>query len=275
MKLRLMKSSPSFAVLIPSAGRPDVLFDTLTRQPFLNCPSTFISLHSDQWKVYRKVRRTFSRITYVPIMNPYGSTVLAREELRRRAVRERFNFYICADDNTHFQKQSLDNLVRGSMAYNKRHGLTVVGGMQGSTNMQAKPTRFDEAYAKKSGHCVGGFRFYEKIAMMFWCFPHELYSKISYCSLAVGMPNPGAMEDHTAALSCLKRGAHFVTCMDAPFVKKRFQKGGSGDFTARAVKIGLGWIRLGKLFPEYMAEVRMVWPYAKFYKIAATKKETK
>lgn len=270
MKLRL-KPRMGYAVLIPSAGRPDVLFDTLSKQPFLNRLSTIVALHHDQWAAYRKVRKAFKKVTYISIVNPYGSTVVSRESLRKYATELRYNFYICADDNTHYQEQSLINLVNASAAYNQRHGLTVVGGMQGSTNMKAKPTRFDETYAKRSGHTVGGFRFYEKIAMMFWCFPHELYSKFQYCDLEA-QKNPGAMEDHTAALNCLKLGACFVTCMDAPFVKKRFQKGGSGNFTERAKKIGLGWIRLGRLFPEYMAEVRMVWPYSKFYKIAGTRR---
>jgi hypothetical protein len=275
MKLRLKRPTPKYAVMIPSAGRASVLFDTLKRQPFLNASNVYIGLQSEQLKEYRKVIKTFDRCNFVTYQNPFGSTCVVREYLRQAAVHDGHDVYICADDNTHYQKQSLDNLVRASMVYNSGgRGPAVVGGMQGSTSMAAKPTRFDEAYAKKSGHTIDGLRFYRKIGMMFWAFPHELYSRIRYIEKPFPpRVNPGAMEDHTAALGCLKLGCTtFVVCMDAPFQKKRFQKGGSGNPVARAQKIGHAWYRLGELYPDYMGEVRMVWPYAKFYKIAERSK---
>lgn len=271
MKVRLRQIEMGrVAVMIPSAGRPNVLHDTLTRQPFLNHRDTYVGIQNDQWDDYFPVRKSFNKITYETYDNKFGSTCVARENLRRCVVAEEYDRYICMDDNTHFCEQSFDNLVRASFSY---PGVAVIGGMQGSTSMKAKPTRFDEAYAKKSGHTVGTLQFYEKIGMMFWSFPHSLYSKISYCSLAKDMPNPGAMEDHTAALGCLKVNpkTKFVICMDAPFVKKRFQKGGSGNPVARAEKIGLAWIRLAQIHPEFMAHVRMVWPYSKFLDIARNK----
>jgi len=135
--------------------------------------------------------------------------------------------------------------------------------------MNAKPSRFDEAYVKKSGFTKSGLRFYKKIGMMFWCFPHSLYSKIKYLEDWGDLRSAGCMEDHSIALACLKKGhTRFVVCMDAPFKKKRFQPGGQGSIGERARKIGLAWIRLGTLYPEYMSEVRMIWPYSKFYAIA-------
>src|SRR3990167_7250962 len=142
--------------------------------------------------------------------------------------------------------------------------------MQGSTSMNSKPSRFDEAYVKKSGHTVGGFRFYRKIGMMFWVFPHELYSKVQYYDpLMLEARDVGCMEDHSIALALLRLGhTNFVVCMDAPFKKKRFQPGGQGSTAERAKKIGQAWMRLGQLHPMYMEHVRMLWPYSKFYGIA-------
>jgi hypothetical protein len=252
-----------------SANRVPVLTETLTRQPFLNRPSTFIALHDDQWKQYRSVRKQWPKITYFSYPNPYGSVSVMCEHLRRAAMEtdDPFSRYVRADDNASFSEQSLHNLVRASMIYPKQP--VVVGGMQGSDKANAKPSRFDESYAKRSGHTVAGLRFYNKIAMMFWCFPHELFSKLRYPL------DRGCMEDHYAALTCLRMGATFVTCMDAPFKKKRFRPGGQGNFTERAKKIGYAWIRMGEMFPEFMGEVRMVWPYAKFYKIAEQMKKEK
>jgi len=223
------------------------------------------------------VRKDFARITYIQYDNPGGSTVVAREHLRRAAVAIGFKRYVCADDNTYYTEQSLHNLVKASLSFKKP---VVVGGMQGSMKMDAKPSRFDEAYVKKSGFTKNGFRFYRKIGMMFWCFPHELYSKACYLPeiwftsmKAPSIAHAGCMEDHTIALALLKTGfTNFVVCMDAPFMKKRFQPGGSGNLIQRATKIGLAWMRLGGQHPDFMAHVRMVWPYAKFYKIAKQRK---
>ena len=267
MKIRTRHDQAIACVLIPSAGRPGVLHTTLTEQRFLDRRSTFVGLQNDQWGDYKQVRRDFSSITYIRYDNPGGSTVVARERLRAHATSlDEFRRYVCADDNTYYTEASLTNLVRASLSFKQ---LTVVGGMQGSTSMNAKPSRFDEAYVKKSGFTKSGLRFYKKIGMMFWCFPHSLYSKIKYLEDWGDLRSAGCMEDHSIALACLKKGhTRFVVCMNAPFKKKRFQPGGQGDPRSRATKIGLAWIRLGALYPEYMSHVRMIWPYAKFYDIA-------
>jgi len=240
---------------------------TLTKQPFLNLKSTLVGIQNDQWEMYSKVRSKFANITYIRYDNPGGSTVVAREHLRRSAVAIGFKRYVCADDNTQYTQQSLVNLVQASLTFKKS---VVVGGMQGSLDMNAKPSRFDEAYVKKSGFTKGGMRFYRKIGMMFWVFPHELYSKVQYCAIDYApLETMGCMEDHSIALALLRTGfTNFVVCMDAPFIKKRFQPGGSGSLLQRAQKIGMAWIRLGRAHPDYMAHVRMIWPYAKFYKMA-------
>jgi len=272
MKIKLTKRS--YAVLIPSAGRPDTLYETLDTQDFLNRPSTFVGLHDNEWRDYADVRKEFDRTRFIRYENPGGSTVVAREQLRRAAVHVGFQRYVCADDNTYFTEASLENLVRASFIYKPQP--VVVAGMQGGLGPNTKPSRFDEAYVKKSGHTIDGLRFYRKIGMMFWCHPHELYSKCTYlpgdpsmldCQMA------GGMEDHTIALAYLTRGfTNFVVCMDAPFKKKRFQPGGQGTSVERAWKIGLAWQRLGNRFPDFMSEVRMVWPYSKFYKMVERSK---
>jgi hypothetical protein len=267
-------ANTTYAVLIPSAGRPEVLFDTLDNQRFLNRPSTFVGLHNTQWRDYWRVREAFGRVRFIRYDNPSGSTVVARENLRQAAVARGFQRYVCADDNTYYTETSLENLVRASFVYTPRP--VVVGGMQGGLSADTKPSRFDEAYVKKSGHTVGGLRFYKKIGMMFWIFPHSLYSKAYY--LPKGWMDPlGCMEDHSMALCLMKhlQFSNFVVCMDAPFKKKRFQPGGQGGPSERAAKIGLAWMRLGTLYPEFMSEVRMVWPYAKYYKLVEKLNERK
>jgi hypothetical protein len=98
MAVRVKIRKYSYAVLIPSKGRPEVLLKTLRAQPFLNRPSTFIGLEQKELKAYRKVRDEFWKISYVLYDNPVKSGTLARELLRQSATEKKFDRYVLSDD---------------------------------------------------------------------------------------------------------------------------------------------------------------------------------
>lgn len=252
MKIKL-KATRSYAVLIPSKGRPDVLQKTLRAMPFLNRPNTFVGVEEREVKKYSKVRKEFSAITWVVYVNPVGSGTFAREQLRQAAVKFDYKFYVLSDDNTKFTRQSLTNLVRAALIYPVQP--CIVAGMHGTAE------HFDSSRIKKSTEVHGGLRFYKKRSAMYWAIPHVLYSKMKYTI------DEGCMDDVQVTFAAYDAGILAqVICMDAPFQKKRYAPGGYGGIGERVRKVGIAVQRFAKTHPQYMEKVRVTFPWTQIEK---------
>jgi hypothetical protein len=253
MAVRVKIRKYSYAVLIPSKGRPEVLLKTLRAQPFLNRPSTFIGLEQKELKAYRHVRKEFFKVTYVVYDNPVKSGTLARELLRQSATEKKFDRYVLSDDNTRFTERSLENLVRASFVYPTQP--CIVAGMHGTAE------HFDSGRIKKSTETHDGLRFYKKRSAMFWAIPHSLYSKMKYTV------DEGCMDDVQVTFAGYDRGiTALVVCMDAPFQKKRYSPGGYGGIGERVRKVGIAIQRFAKTHPQYMEKVRVTFPWTQIEK---------
>lgn len=57
-----------------------------------------------------------------------------------------------------------------------------------------------------------------------------------------------------------------VVCMDAPFSKARYKPGGYGGINERVRKVGLALIRFSQTHPQYMAKVRVTFPWTQIEK---------
>jgi len=248
-----VKLQRSFAVLIPSKGRPEVLLKTLRAQPFLNRPSTFIGVEEKERKKYLPVRREFDRVTWITYENPYGSGTYAREMLRQEATEVKFDRYVVTDDNTRYTEKSLKNLVRASFVYPIQPCL--IAGMHGTAE------HFDSGRIKKGVETHDGLRFYKKRSAMFWAIPHTLYNKMRY------VVDEGCMDDVqvTFAAFDMNLTAQMV-CMDAPFQKKRYMPGGYGGIGERVRKVGIAIQRFSQTHPQYMEKVRVTFPWTQIEK---------
>jgi len=242
-----------FAVLIPSKGRPEVLLKTLRAQPFLNRPSTYIGIENAEEKKYRKVQKEFKRITWVRYNNPVASGTLAREELRKAATAVGYERYVVTDDNTRFSQKSLLTLVHASFVYPIQP--CIVAGVHGTAE------HFDAGRIKRTLETHDGLRFYKKRSAMFWALPHKFYSKMRYTV------DEGCMDDVQVTFAAFDQGITAqVVCMDAPFAKKRYNPGGYGGINERVRKVGLALVRFSKTHPDYMAKVRVTFPWTQIEK---------
>lgn len=260
MKVTVSISKSTYAVLIPSRGRPDALHKSLSAMSFLNRSSTFIGLENREWVKYLPVRRAFSKITYVSYDNPLKSGTLAREELRKAATAKRFDKYVVTDDNTKFTYTSLLTLLKASDVYPVQP--CIVAGTHGTAE------HFDSGRIKNTLEVHGGIRFYKKRSAMYWVLPHKFYAKMRYAV------DEGCMDDVQVTFAAFDQGIFAqVVCLDAPFQKKRYQGGGYGKINERVRKVGLALIRFAQTHPSYMEKVRVTYPWTQIEKKLLKEKE--
>src|SRR6267142_3874357 len=140
--MKISLSKPTYAVLIPSKGRPDQLMKTLEKQSFLNRWNTFIGIQNDQREMYQEVMRCFDQVTWISFDNPTASGCVARESLRKVATGIGFRRYVPTDDNARYTEESLENLIRASVVYPTQP--CIVSGFHGTA------PHFDSAKIKKA-----------------------------------------------------------------------------------------------------------------------------
>lgn len=248
-----VKLQRTFAVLIPSKGRPEVLLKTLRAQPFLNRPTTYIGIEIAEVSRYRTVMREFNHIRWIRYDNPVNSGTYAREQLRQVATHDHYDRYVLSDDNTRFTEQSLENLVRASFVYPKQP--CIVAGMHGTAE------HFDSGRIKNTIETHKGLRFYKKRSAMFWVLPNALYKRMDY------IIDGGCMDDVQVTFAAFDMGITTqVVCMDAPFQKKRYAPGGYGGIGERVKKVGIAIQRFAQTHPQYMAKVRVTFPWTQIEK---------
>lgn len=229
----------SAAVLIPSRGRPDILAKTLAKMPFLNDAHTIIGIQRDEWERYRSVRADNQRIRYIVFENKEGSVGVAREMLRREAIKHNYNWYVATDDNAKFTAASLNALIQSAEAWQLRtKKLTFVCGMHSTA------PHFDRNLIKRK-ETVDGWTTYPGIGFIFHVMPHKWYETYQYPSGCF------ALEDRHMMLSAINAGhTEFRVCMDAPYSKSRYQPGGQGDINKRRWNCGRSIEQLAHDFPS-------------------------
>lgn len=255
-----IKRPRSFAVLIPSKGRPEELLKTLRTMPFLHRPSTYIGIEVVEAKAYAEVRKAFPQMRWIRYENPVQSGTLAREQLRQVATTDRYDRYVLSDDNTRFSEQSLENLVRASFVFPLQP--CIVAGIHGTAE------HFDSERIKQTLTTHGGLRFYKKRSAMFWVLPHEFYTQMKYTI------DRGCMDDVQVTFAAFDYGidaTRQVVCMDAPFQKTRYKPGGYGSVGERAWKVGVAIQRFATTHPRYMEKVRMTFPWTQIDKVSREK----
>lgn len=245
------QGAKSFVILIPSKGRPAQWVKTIKAMPWLNAPATFLGLETDEVQAYQHHMigaGIANRATIIQYDNPTGSVAVAREYLRRNAVKRSPDFYIVTDDNAkHKSFDVLVALVRCAAAWPK----TIVAGYHNTA------AHFDRGKIGKAED-RDGTRSYPQVGMILQVYDHELYTKYNYPAEAFGL------DDRHLALEALRSGWNFRVCMDAPFTKSRYQPGGQGPVESRARKTGLAISRLARDFPEYVGAVgtlRIPWQF--------------
>lgn len=248
-----VKVSHSYAVLIPSKGRPDVLMKTLEKQPFLNRDNTYIAVEEGQWSMYRHVRRQFSNAVWISFKNAAASGCIARERLRKVATDIGYQRYVPTDDNARYTERSLKNLIDSSFIYPTQP--CIVSGFHGTA------PHFDSAKIRKAVK-HGRFHFYHKWGAIFWAIPHSVYANMSYPA------DGGRMDDRFVSFAALKMGCtEWVVCMEAPFVKATRQKGGYSD-AGRTRMMGQSVVALARDYPEYMGKVVISFPWQQIIETA-------
>lgn len=229
----------NYAVLIPSKGRPAQWVKALKTMPWLNHQHTYLGVEQDEHAEYCAAMRAAGIVWYhkfVNYHNPEGSVAVAREYLRRVAVKDGFDYYVVTDDNAkHKDESTLHNLVQASCLWPN----SIVAGYHNTA------AHFDRGKIGKAKERQG-IRTYPQVGMILQVYPHDLYAEYKYPADAFGL------DDRHLALWALKRGFRFRVCMDAPFTKSRYQPGGQGPVEARARKTGLAIARLATDFPEYV-----------------------
>lgn len=230
----------SFAVLIPSRGRWDVLGRAFERMPFLNRPNVYLGVDTDEYREYtaRLPARSLLRARIVNYSNKEGSVGFAREQLRKAATVDKYAWYVATDDNAKFTEESLIALVQSAEAWAlKTEKLTFVCGMHSTA------AHFDRTLIKRK-ETVDGWTTYPGINFIFHAVPHAWYAKYSYPRGCF------ALEDRHMMLSAIDAGhREFRVCMDAPFSKSRYQHGGQGDITKRQWNCGRAIEQLAHDFP--------------------------
>lgn len=246
-----------FCVLIPTRGRPDILAKTLKKMPFLDSPGVFFGVQRDEHAAYECVHG-LTKAKVVLYSNPVGSVAVAREHLRRHAVTAtaapRWQYAVVTDDNATYSMESLNSLVAAAAAYQRFvNGRPVV-----MAGMHNTAPHFDRnLIAKKI--TVDRFTTYPNVAMIYQCYPMELFARYTYPADAYGL------DDRHFFLWAISQGVRdFRVCMDAPFTKSRYQKGGQGSIDERAQKCGHAIARLATDFPRYVGAtgtLRIPWQF--------------
>lgn len=239
------KGAVSYAVLIPSKGRPGVWGKALQKMPWLNHHDTYLGVETEEQADYLPFRLNCKFVVYD---NPLGSVAVAREKLRRHTT-GRYDYFVVTDDNAvHKSEAALHNLVRACAEYPAN---VVMAGYHNTAS------HFDRGKIGKATE-VNGLRSYPGVAMIFQCYPDTFYSRYVYPEQSFGL------DDRHFSLWALKNGMDFRVCMDAPFTKTRYQEGGQGPVEIRARKTGLAIARLASDFPEYVGAVgtlRIPWQF--------------
>lgn len=230
-----------FAVCIPSRGRGARVSRMWQRKMnFLDAPGVFFGVDKDGAKDYSVLVK---KANWFEITNPTGSVSCAREQVRRRAMSApgRYQTVVLTDDNATFTRDSLNALVRAQVAYQTKVGEPVVmGGLHGTAAHWDKDKVDDAA-------TVNGTRSYERVSMMFWAMPANLYEQYRHPDDAYGY------DDRHLVLWLISQGVrHFRVTPDAPFSKARYQLGGQGRIEERIEKNTNGTLCLLRDFPDYM-----------------------
>lgn len=239
----------SYATLIPSRGRSEILLRTLTKMPWLDDPDTYIGIQHDQEDAYAWLRKYKVRV--VTFANPEGSVGIAREALRNIAVAKGYDYYIATDDNAKFSQEGQHALIQAAEAWRVRFKrLTFMCGMHSTAS------HFDRGKIEHR-RVIDGWRTYPGIGFIFHCMPHAWYAAYRY---------PGgcfALEDRHMMLAAIDAGhREFRVCMDAPFSKQRYQPGGQGDTQKRIWNCGRAIEQLAHDFPQYVGmqgTLRLPW----------------
>lgn len=254
------QSDTPFAVLIPSRGRAAVLAKTLKRQPFLDAPGVYFGVEAKEFPDYACLHRLRHAVV-VQYGNPTGSVAVARENLRLALMKDSqhgasqfYTHVVVTDDNAAYTSDALTALVAATRAYARMCGRPVV-----MAGMHPTAPHFDRHRIAKTKLSVDRFTSYEHVAMIFQCYPMDLYKTYTYPSDAYGL------DDRHFFLWAIAHGVRdFRVCMDAPFKKSRYEAGGQGSIEERATKCGLAIARLATDFPQYVGAsgtLRIPWQF--------------
>lgn len=230
-----------FAVLIPTRGRSDLFHKTWARHPFLDDEDVIVGIQTDQKADYRWLDGTEMSVIGFP--NPEGSVGVAREFLRKHALRNRsYEYLVMTDDNARFTESSLKALVQSThYAETQTHSPVFMAGMHGTAS------HFDRGAIAKTQHEVGGFHLYRGVGAIFHCVNAEWMQTYRYPAACF------ALEDRHLFMTAIRQGhTDFRICMDAPFTKTRYQEGGQGDIKTRMWNCGRAIEQLAHDFPEYV-----------------------
>lgn len=254
--IRAGVDSIRYCTLIPSKGRAGAIAKLFKKMPWLLNHDTFLGIEPDEAAAYgAALGDMWGKIKITLYENPTGSVAVAREQLRRRAVAKgHYNYYVVTDDNAfHKSSEGLHNLVRATHYCRKLYGAGPVAGMHNTA------MHFDRGKVGKATTINDGLRVYPSVAMIFQCYPHDLYNEYRYPADAYGL------DDRHFFLWCLSKGVtQYHVCMDAPYTKSRYQEGGQGSLDSRAQKTGMAIARLAKDFPKLVGAVgtlRIPWQF--------------
>lgn len=240
-----------YCVMIPSKDRADILAHRLKTMPHLVHRDVYVGYQTDQLADYQRlVFDRYPAICPVTFENPKGSVAWARQQIKEAVTERRYQYYVTMDDNTYATKESLENLVRCCAEYPEP---TVMAGLHRVL------LHFDRARIAKGITTINGLRSYASVSMMMVCVPAELWEPYTYPHDAYGL------DDRHWYLWMLDRGyRNFRVCMDSPFRKPRYQRGGQGDLDARAVKCGHAIRQLATDFPAMVGSngtLRIPWDF--------------
>jgi hypothetical protein len=237
-----MIRAKNFAVLIPSRGRWNELAKTFIKQPFLNASNVYIGIENREKVNYEAAMDSgalWHKTNVILFDNPDNFIGVAREHVRKAAVKRGYDDYVITDDNTHYTEQSLHNLVLARREYPQQP--CIMAGSHGTA------AHFHKKVIEKEATKVGRFTSYPKMSSMFWCFPNEImatYRHPMYCSF----------DDHHLAFWLIEQGiTNFRICLDAPFGKSRHRAGGNGSLARRTWIIGKRIQQLTEDFPTWMS----------------------
>lgn len=240
-----------YCVLIPSRGRAELLGRGLSKMPWLDDPDTIIGYEAKEHEMYQPIFRQYPNCRTIRYANPMGSVAVAREHLRAYAVKEGYDWYVVTDDNAiHKSQMAVHNLVRCAAEWVGQP--VIVAGMHNTA------MHFDRGKVL-SQTMVNGLSSYPSVAMIFQTYPHAVYAAYQYPEDAYGL------DDRHFFLWCIARGIkEFRVCMDAPFTKTRYQKGGQGSIEERMEKTGQAIARLALDFPRLVGAtgtLRIPWQF--------------
>lgn len=237
----------TFAVCIPSRGRPDTLRKTFEKMPFLDSPDTFIGYEGAEELQYGPLL-SHTSVYQLKYENPNGSVAQAREFLRQEIVTRAstYRYVVVTDDNARYTREALHNLVATAATLPRRADpfghWNIVAGMHNTA------PHFDRGRLHTE-ETHGGYRSYQQFGMIFQVYPMGLYLDYKYPVDAYGL------DDRHLILWALNAGLPeraFRVAMDAPFNKARYQPGGQGTPQERALKCGKGIARLASDFPLFV-----------------------